>query len=118
MLVIHFICFAMCFFFLPTLSQDVTHLTQMSSINDAHINPVPACSSVEPQKLPAKEPMPAAGSEDEKLAEQPLGVPTEDSDPDVVLVDYEENDPENPLNWSSTRKWLIILAISWMGFVR
>lgn len=90
----------------------------MSSIDEALIHPVPALSSVEPQKLSGKEPIAAAGSEHEKFAEQPSEFPIEDSDPEVVLVDYEENDSENPLNWSSTRKWLIVLAISWMGFVR
>ena len=90
----------------------------MSSIDETLIHSVPALSLVEPQKLSGKEPMAAAGSENEKFAEQPSGIPIEDSDPDVVLVDYEENDPENPLNWSSTRKWLVLLAISWMGFVR
>lgn len=86
----------------------------MSSIDEALIHPVPALSSVEPQKLSGKEP--PMGNE--KLTQQPSGIPIEDSDPDLVLVDYEENDPENPLNWSSTRKWLTLLAISWMGFVR
>lgn len=90
----------------------------MSSIDEALLHPVPALSLVEPQKLSAKEPMATTGSENEKFAQQPSGIPIEDSDPDVVLVGYEENDPENTLNWSSTRKWLILLAISWMGFVR
>ena len=90
----------------------------MSSIDEALIHPVPALFSVEPQKLSGKEPVAAAGRENEKFDEQPSGIPIEDGDPDVVLVDYEENDPENPLNWSSTRKWLTVLAISWMGFVR
>lgn len=69
--------------------------------------------------------MAAEGSENEKFTEQSLESSTGDSDvaievsdPDVVLVDFEENDPKNPLNWSSTHKWLIVFAISWMGFVR
>jgi len=62
--------------------------------------------------------MAAAGSENEKFAEQPLENAIGDSDPDVVLVDYEENDPKNPLNWSPMQKRLIVFAISWMGFVR
>ena len=90
----------------------------MSSIDKSLIHPVPAISSVEPQKASAREPMAAVGSENEKFTEQPSEIVIEDSVPDVVLVDYEENDPENPLNWSSMRKWLILLAISWMGFVR
>ena len=90
----------------------------MSSIDEALTHPVPILSSVEPQKLSGKEPMAAAGSENEKFAEQPLENASGDSDPDVVLVDYEENDPKNPLNWSPMQKWLIVFAISWMGFVR
>ena len=62
--------------------------------------------------------MAAAGSENEKFAEQPFENAIVASDPDVVLVDYEENDPKNPLNWSQMQKWLIVFAISWMGFVR
>ena len=90
----------------------------MSSINESLIQPVPAVSSVERQKLTSRELMATAESKKEKFVEQPSAVTIEDSDPDVVLVDYEENDPDNPLNWSSARKWLILLAISWMGFVR
>ncbi|TGO81235.1 hypothetical protein BPOR_1256g00020 [Botrytis porri] len=65
---------------------------------------VPILALVEPQKLPSNGPNPASGSKNEKFAEQPLEVPITDSNSDTVLVDYEENDPENPLNWSSTRK--------------
>ncbi|TEY42661.1 hypothetical protein BOTCAL_0387g00110 [Botryotinia calthae] len=79
---------------------------------------VPILASVEPQKSPNNGPDAASGSENEKFAEQPLEVPITDSNSDVVLVDYEENDPENPLNWSSTQKWLIVSAVSWIGFVR
>ena len=90
----------------------------MSFIDEALTRPVPIPSSIEPQKLSDNEPMAAAGSENEKSAEQPLEIAIGDSNPDVVLVDYEENDPENPLNWSSMQKWLIVFAISWVGFVR
>jgi hypothetical protein len=90
----------------------------LSSIDEALTHPVPILSSVEPQKLSGKEPIAAAGSKNEKPAEQPLENPIGDSNPDVVLVDYEENDPDNPLNWSPMQKWLIVFAISWMGFVR
>ena len=90
----------------------------MSSIDGALTHPVPILSSVEPQKLSGKESMAEAGGENEKFAEQPLEITIGDGNPDVVLVDYEENDPENPLNWSPMQKWLIVFAISWMGFVR
>ena len=90
----------------------------MSYIDETLTHPVPILSSVEPQNLSGKEPKAAAGSENEKFAEQPLGNATGESEADVVLVDFDENDPENPLNWSRTRKWLIVFAISWMGFVR
>jgi hypothetical protein len=43
---------------------------------------------------------------------------TPESDSGVILVDYDEDDPENPTTWSSKRKWIIVFAISWMGFVR
>lgn len=26
----------------------------------------------------------------------------------IVLVQFEEGDPENPLNWSRARKWVIV----------
>lgn len=90
----------------------------MSSIDEALTHPVPILSSVELQKLSGKEPVAAAGSENEKFAEQPLENAIGDSHADVVLVDFEENDPKNPLNWSPMQKWLIVFAISWMGFVR
>lgn len=93
----------------------------MSSLNDTVdtlTHPITIFSSVEPQKLSSKGPITAAGSENEKFAESPLEIPIGDSNHDIVLVDYEENDPENPLNWSPMRKWLIVCAISWMGFVR
>ena len=90
----------------------------MSFTDEALTHPVHILSSVEPQKLLAKEPMAAAGSEDEKVLEQPSEITIGDSDPDAILVDFEENDPENPLNWSPMQKWLIVFAISWMGFVR
>jgi hypothetical protein len=60
----------------------------------------------------------AQGTKLEKSAEEPLQSSTVDGDQNIILVDYEENDPENPLNWSQTRKWLTVFAISWMGFVR
>jgi hypothetical protein len=86
----------------------------MSFIEGAVTHPVPILSSLELQK----EPVAAAGSENEKIAEQPLENAFGDSDPDVVLVDFEENDPDNPLNWPSIHKWLIVFVVSWMGFVR
>ncbi|THV54882.1 hypothetical protein BGAL_0018g00380 [Botrytis galanthina] len=79
--------------------------------------PVPISASVEPEISPNNGPNAVSGSENEKFAEQSLQLPIKGSNSDVVLVDYDENDPENPLNWSSTRKWLIVSAVSWMGFV-
>jgi hypothetical protein len=43
---------------------------------------------------------------------------TSDRNSEIILVDYDADDPENPMTWSSNRKWMIVLAISWMGFVR
>lgn len=89
----------------------------MSFIDEALAHPVHILSSVEPQKVSGKAPL-AAGSENKNSADQPLENAIGDSDPDVVLVDFEENDSENPLNWSPMQKWLIVFAVSWMGFVR
>lgn len=68
--------------------------------------------------MSGKEPLAAAGSESENFAEQPLENVTGDRDPDVVLVNFEENNKESPLNWSPIQKWLIVFVISWVGFVR
>ena len=90
----------------------------MSSIDKALTHSVPIPSSVEPPESTCKAPIATAGSENGKSAEHSLAMAIGDTDPDVILVDYEENDPENPLNWSPMQKWLIVFAISWMGFVR
>ncbi|RAL07669.1 MFS general substrate transporter [Aspergillus homomorphus CBS 101889] len=89
----------------------------MSFIDEAVTHPVPLLSAIEPRTLSGKESIAAAGRENEKLAEQPLENVIEDSDPDFVIVDFEENDPQNPLNWSPMHKWLIVIVVSWMGFV-
>ncbi|KGO75729.1 Major facilitator superfamily domain, general substrate transporter [Penicillium italicum] len=89
----------------------------MSFIDGVVTHPVPILSSLELQKLPGEEPVAAAGIENEKTAEPSLENAIGDGDPDVVLVDFEENDPENPLNWPSMHKWLIVFIVSWMGFV-
>ncbi|KGO62045.1 Major facilitator superfamily domain, general substrate transporter [Penicillium expansum] len=89
----------------------------MSYIDETLTHSVPILSSIEQQNLSGKEPIAAVGSQNEKFVEQPLVIPVGDSNLDFVLVNYEENDPENPLNWSSMKKWLIVFAISWMGFV-
>lgn len=90
----------------------------MSFIDGATTHPVPILSSLEQQKQPDKEHVTAAESENERTAEITLEYAIGEGDSDVVLVDFEENDPENPLNWSSTHKWLIVFVVSWMGFVR
>ncbi|OKP14544.1 hypothetical protein PENSUB_13896 [Penicillium subrubescens] len=84
----------------------------MSFINDAITHPVPILSSIEPHKLLSKEPLATAGSDDEKVAQRPLENGIRDGDPDVVLVDFEENDPKNPLHWSPMQKWMIVFVIS------
>lgn len=35
---------------------------------------------------------------------------------DSNIVDWEPNDPKNPMNWSSTRKWSIISLVSLATF--
>lgn len=89
----------------------------MSFIDGATTHPVPLLSSLE-QQLPDKEHVTAAECENERAGELPLGHAIGEGDSDVILVDFEENDPQNPLNWSSTHKWLIVFVVSWMGFVR
>lgn len=37
---------------------------------------------------------------------------------DTIVVDFEDNDPENPYNWSRGRKWSIVSAVSLMSLVR
>jgi hypothetical protein len=90
----------------------------MSSLNETLIQPTPNSSLVGQQELSSKKSTVMMDNEKEDFVEQRYEVSTTESDPDVVLVDFDENDPENPLNWSSMHKWLIIFAISWMGFVR
>ncbi|GKZ31776.1 hypothetical protein AbraIFM66950_000625 [Aspergillus brasiliensis] len=96
----------------------------MSFIDETINHPVPILSSFEPQHVSGKEPINASENENEKQKtpnEQPLenanASTSEDSDPDVILVDFDENDPENPVNWSAVHKWLIVIVVSWMGFV-
>ncbi|KAF9699553.1 hypothetical protein EKO04_002693 [Ascochyta lentis] len=89
----------------------------MSPIEESPIHRIRDYSPVEPHTLSGKKPGSVVGNENGKAVEQSLGTSIKESDPDVVLVDYEENDPENPLNWSPMQKWLIVFAISWMGFV-
>lgn len=89
----------------------------MSSGDENSVQTPPIMSSLESQKLSGKKFVAGMTSEHEKFTDQPLETPL-DSNSDIVLVDYEENDPENPLNWSPMHKWLIVFAISWMGFVR
>jgi hypothetical protein len=55
---------------------------------------------------------PSAGSNDE--TEKAIVQPPEQSD----LVDWDgEDDPQNPMNWSNTRKYLIIALVSTITFV-
>ncbi|OOQ89350.1 bicyclomycin resistance protein [Penicillium brasilianum] len=89
----------------------------MSFIDGVTTHPVPILSILEQQKLPDKEHVIAAESENERTAEMPLEYAIGETVSDVVLVDFEDNDPENPLNWSSMHKWLIVFVVSWMGFV-
>ncbi|KAK3316095.1 major facilitator superfamily domain-containing protein [Apodospora peruviana] len=107
-------------------------------MNDALIRAVPdMVSPLVPPRLSAHEPRAVVGDESKKsnpIAEKRF--PTETAtqrpfswmmmkvaqfasmtgnDPSVILVDYEEKDPANSLNWSPKRKWLMVLAISLDG---
>lgn len=101
-----------------TLFAYATHSTLMSYLGQPRIHTVPDLTSLNLQTMSGKEPMAAAGIEAEKSAGEPLQSSNGDSDQNVILVDYEENDLEDPLNWSPMQKWLTVFAISWMGFVR
>lgn len=90
----------------------------MSFLNESLTYPVPNISTAEPHELPCKDPIAATATEDEKLTEQPSDSASGDSRANVILVDFAENDPKNPLNWSRAHRWLIVFAVSWMGFVR
>ena len=37
-----------------------------------------------------------------------------DSDEKIILVQFDEGDPENPKNWSSSRKWLTTILLNVM----
>ncbi|THH20558.1 hypothetical protein EW146_g832 [Bondarzewia mesenterica] len=45
---------------------------------------------------------------DKNLAKESVSSPPTDKDP--FLVSFEENDPHNPLNWPSWRKWYLTLS--------
>ncbi|KAM3451176.1 hypothetical protein MY3296_005548 [Beauveria thailandica] len=90
----------------------------MASIETALVTPLPVTRSFEKLDMSPDRPAVAAASADDKPPlQQELEVASGDSNLDVILVDFEDNDPKNPLNWSRTHKWLIVFVISWMGFV-
>lgn len=35
---------------------------------------------------------------------------------DEVILDFEAGDPENPRNWDSKFKWLIVFLLAFMAF--
>lgn len=90
----------------------------MSYIDEAVNHPIPMLSSAKQRAPSSTKTITAAGSDNEKAVDRLGGDTDRDTSPDVVLVDFEDNDPDNPVNWSPVHKWLIVFAISWMGFVR
>lgn len=72
------------------------NFTLMSFIDEFTTHPIPILSTLEQQKLPDKEHVTAAESENDRIAEMLLEFAMGEGDSDVVLVDFEENDPENP----------------------
>jgi hypothetical protein len=36
--------------------------------------------------------------------------------PDTILVEYTPNDPEDPRNWPPSRKWLILISLTFANF--
>lgn len=88
-----------------------------TAIEKTVTRPVSLKPSVPSQNSFLPNAMASSGSEKGMPTQQRLESSPDDSNPNIVTVDYEENDLANPVNWSSTRKWLMIFAISWMGFV-
>lgn len=39
-----------------------------------------------------------------------------DTKHDEVILDFEAGDPENPRNWDTKFKWLIVLLLAFMAF--
>ena len=55
-------------------------------------------------------------SEKARVQEQPQGPPQGPEDPNLVGWDG-PNDPENPMNWPRSKKWLVTSFFSFMTFV-
>lgn len=52
------------------------------------------------------------GGANEKSAQGPpkSNNPADFGNDKIVLVQFEDGDPENPLNWSKSKKWVIVSA--------
>ncbi|KAF2086509.1 MFS general substrate transporter [Saccharata proteae CBS 121410] len=46
-----------------------------------------------------------------------MSPPSPTQDDNIDIVDWEENDPENPFNWSSRRKWLITITTCFISIL-
>ena len=55
-------------------------------------------------------------SEKARVQEQPQGPPQGPKDPNLVGWDG-PNDPENPMNWPRSKKWIVTSFFSFMTFV-
>lgn len=49
---------------------------------------------------------------------QQIEVMNEEDSVRPAIVDFDENDLDNPRNWPIWRKWSIVIAVSSMTFVR
>lgn len=46
-----------------------------------------------------------------------LPSPTPSSESDDNIVDFDDGDPENPLNWPTSRKWMVVVLVSMMNLL-
>ena len=54
--------------------------------------------------------------EQQPLLRQIVGDAEADTKYDEVILDFEAGDPENPREWDSKFKWLIVLLLAFMAF--
>lgn len=58
----------------------------------------------------------ATAEEQQPLLRPTVEVAEADTKHDEVILDFEAGDPENPRNWDSKFKWLIVLLLAFMAF--
>lgn len=58
----------------------------------------------------------ATVEEQQPLLRPIVEVAEADTKHDEVILDFEAGDPENPRNWDSKFKWLIVFLLAFMAF--